>query len=680
ERDRAQISEVTALLDKDPTRARDLLRSIPLHTPQHALLLSRSSARAASHVVQLKDRLENLAIGGSAREVVAVTTKGDLFVVDQASGHLEPRDRNVLGQLVRRNEQWIYVRSSHTSGVTVTSMGGAPSIHLDPGSVIKTPSSGLSVADNQLFVVEPTGDMYRLDETGPTLLEHHVRSVAGNDHIFMRCTVDGRLIIRRSGAVVEDTACLSEEGSALMDAAGDHFVAVRDPRTLVSDRGSIALPGRISGEYAAAVSELGVIVVANFGGEGAWYVRPDSLRAEPMPSRGSRPSSVAVDGNLAAFGYLDGVVVVIDISSGESWVLAGHSGATAHVVIDASHRRVITSALTELRIWELPTNPIRVQSQLPCSPFNIVALTGSTELAFDCSDGGVRIWQPTTGAIRELHRHHDLSFGLVEYGTQVCSGGWDGRVLCTPRGGGETRELLNGGGEVKWLTSCEDKLIIATANGTVSQYDGQLRALFAHHDSPYRIAVDDECHHVASGAVDGSLIVYDLVRGREVESLPNAHGGQITKVFFRGHDLETASTDATVKRWKLHDNSIELSETVAEAGSVHRFQPLQDGWAVGARETFAVHSTDSSRLLRLELGHPIASLTTSRDQRYIAFSDHSEIVVIDRERNALTSVFSSSSDELDCLRFISANTLATCGNASLAIVSIDSLSFVNYVP
>jgi serine/threonine protein kinase len=50
ERDRATLSESALLLDKDPTRARDLLSSLRLHSPQYSLLLNRADQLAATHV------------------------------------------------------------------------------------------------------------------------------------------------------------------------------------------------------------------------------------------------------------------------------------------------------------------------------------------------------------------------------------------------------------------------------------------------------------------------------------------------------------------------------------------------------------------------------------------------------------------------------------------------------
>ncbi len=52
ERDNARLSEAAALLERDPTRARELLDAMALGTPRYALLRSRASHHTASRVIR----------------------------------------------------------------------------------------------------------------------------------------------------------------------------------------------------------------------------------------------------------------------------------------------------------------------------------------------------------------------------------------------------------------------------------------------------------------------------------------------------------------------------------------------------------------------------------------------------------------------------------------------------
>src|SRR5262249_42473136 len=92
-------------------------------------------------------------------------------------------------------------------------------------------------------------------------------------------------------------------------------------------------------------------------------------------------------------------------------------------------------------------------------------------------------------------------------------------------------------------------------------------------------------------------------------------------------------------------------------------------------KTFAMHSTEDARELRLALGHPIADIAVAADERYIAIADLDEIIVIDRQRDALATARHLASN-LVCVRFTALTTLAACDAASILTLSIDVLRFV----
>ena len=86
ERDNARLSEATALLDKDPTRARDLLAAMPVQTPRHALLRSRANHGAATHVIRLPENLMVLRRNPRTGSIAIVTQTGDLGIVNIEEG------------------------------------------------------------------------------------------------------------------------------------------------------------------------------------------------------------------------------------------------------------------------------------------------------------------------------------------------------------------------------------------------------------------------------------------------------------------------------------------------------------------------------------------------------------------------------------------------------------------
>src|SRR5262249_23528445 len=143
ERDHAQLSEATALLDKDPTRALALLDSIPLHTPRHALLRSRASHGAASRVVRVPDSVAKLRIHPTTSAIAIMTGKGELAMLDPERGELRPVDRDLLGPMTWRADHWIYARRSFGAKTVTVAATTTPQQLLDAGSLLTVPTSTL---------------------------------------------------------------------------------------------------------------------------------------------------------------------------------------------------------------------------------------------------------------------------------------------------------------------------------------------------------------------------------------------------------------------------------------------------------------------------------------------------------------------------------------------------------
>jgi WD40 repeat protein len=501
--------------------------------------------------------------------------------------------------------------------------------------------------------------------------------VAGSEHWLMICGRDGVLQIARDGQRVTTSTCAQNESNWPMAAKGEHYVALRGPSELVSDRGVIALPSSIEGQYEVALGDDGLIAVGDFTDGRTWVVRPGSLRAEPAAHRTAQLLSVAASGPFIGFGYVDGAVVVVDTVHDQRWELIGHGAAVMYVAIDARRRRVVSAANNELRVWELHAPAMSTGGALPCRPFNLTATDDPRVFATDCSDGRARLWTPATGQFHELHQHGDIAFGVATLRGEVCSGGWDGRVLCTPAAGGKSRAVLAAGDRVKSLIACGDRaLFAAIADGKIWRLDGTARALYAHRVSPYRLAVDDACTRVASGDYDGSLIVYDLVADRIAFQVPRAHAGQITNLVFHGNDVLTSGTDGLVKRWRPGARDLELASATQNAGPIAKLRAIGDGWAASInQQTFAMYSTEYPGGLRLALGHTIADIAVAADERYVAIADLDEVVVIDRRRRALATARHLASN-LVCIRFTTPTTLAACDSASILTLSLDALRFV----
>jgi WD40 repeat protein len=673
ERDKARLSEAAALLETDPTRARELLASLSVRTPRYALLRSRAERRAAAHVVKQKRRIESLHAADDGSAFALQSTDGELYDVDPGSGKIVEVARGLSGPLVRGDGRWLYALSESAASATIAS--SPPGITFAAGPLLAEPTSRLVHSGGQILAFEPSGELYRLDASGPVLIDQNLRAVAGNDHLLVKCTRDGRLTVARDGIVSLESTCAANESLRPLAVAGDHYASLRDPRTLAIDDRAIALSTPITGEFQLALSSMGVAVLADFSDK-AWFVRPDGDRTELVAAHTARPFSVAARDHLAAWGYSDGAVVALDTRTGMAWKFIGHPDAVVSVAIDARRLRLVSASNHEVRFWDLTPSPATTIRQLGCSPFHLVSTRDASGIALECSDGSTRFWERGIGEVREMHRHADLAFGLARWNEMMCSGSWDGSVRCSTPGGREGRTVLSGSGRIRWLASCPDDacLLVATSD-KVWKVNDRTRPLFAQGEVPYRIA-PGETGKLASGGWKGSLVLYDLSGDREI-GRAIAHTGWVTSVAWRGAELWTAGEDGALKRWNTA-HGLELRETVRPGGALSHLVLLDRGWAAAVdNQVLHVEPSEWSAPLHLDLGRWIRDVQVSPDQRYIAAVAFDEVILVDRERRAIATM-NAGAGELGCVRFLDPDTLALCGQSSISTAPIRRLDYTTF--
>ena len=675
ERDRAQLSEASMWLEKDPTHARDLLQSNTSPNPQRALLLSLSENRSADRVLHVTDRIQTMRAAGPQQEIAIVTINGDLVFLDADQGTLRVAEHNLNGQVLYRDQHWCYTaQATATAPVVVAGCGDLAPL----GGLLRRPSGQLISVDRTLYALE-SGDLYRIESTRITRVARGLRGFAESNRLSLTCTEDGHLRIVHDGTRTTTDRCAVNESAFPVAVNGEHYAALRSPRELVSDRGAIELPAAVKGEYEVILGDDGLIALGDFAGD-AWIVRRNSLRAERVAQRGAHPTIVAATGTIVAFGYSDGVVIASDTSTDQRWELTGHSGAVTQLIVDTLHHRLVSSATNELRVWGLRPSAMIGSSALDCTPFHIVATDDPRIFATDCSNGHALVWTPDDNHVRILHTHRDLAYGVSMRGGDVCTGGWDGQVICTPTRGGESKQLQLGVERVKSLISCETKgIFIATADGAIWRYDSEPHQIYTHDIMTYRLAANSDCTRVASVAYDGSLIVYDTTNDRILFQQRHAHEGQITSIAFQNNYIFTTGMDGHIKCWRISDR-LELLTDTQMSGPVTKFRNFKDGWIASVNEhTLVMRSTTSGPALELTVGHSITDIATSPDERYVAAADLSEVLIIDRYRNSIATTYVSGGD-INCLQFISATSIAGCDTSAILSISISALTFSPILP
>jgi eukaryotic-like serine/threonine-protein kinase len=681
ERDRARLSEASLVLEKDPSRAQDLLGSLTLRTPQYAWLTSRARQLSAVRIVPISARIDDLLRAPDSTAVDLRTRDGELYHLDPRTGALEKLDHDLTGAVTYRAGQWLYARRPPLARAIQVSSPSNASV-LDAGTL--TSVSHLVALHDAVYALDSSGDLYRLDGKTVAVIDHRVHNIAGDGHLLMVCRTDGDLDVVRDGAVILQRRCPATKSPAAMAAVRDDYAALTSDGTLIATRHGRALELHtdILGEYELALSSQGAIAIADYAGSGkTWFVRPDGTSLEPGPLYPSGPYSVAADGNLVAWGYTDGTVIVLDAMTGMVWKLRGHPGAVNYVVIDAANVRVISASDHEVRIWETRPPASALVKSMPCTLSHVEPSPDGARAALECSDGTVWAWTRDTGVITQTHQHVGTGYaGMQWVQGMICSASrGDGRVLCSTPEGTSTRTLDSGAGRVAWLTATPDHgaLIFASADGKIWRFEDHLQAVFSNTEVPYRAAISSDGHLLASCALDGSFDILDLVTRRLVAHVVG-HAGAACTVSWVDDELWTSGDDGTLKRWAVRDGGLALRHNVQVSSAFRLLTVVHGGWAANVGEGVLMVSLDGASIaLRLDVGGHIDALDVSPDLRYVAAGMNGGIVVVDMQRDAIATL-TIDSPMVQQVTFLDPTSLAFSEATALKTLRVDHLDYTPF--
>jgi eukaryotic-like serine/threonine-protein kinase len=683
ERDRAKLSEASLLVEADPTRARDLLTSLSVRSPLYALLTSRARPRSAARIVPSNAVIEAIYRAPGSATVEVRTRGGELSRLNPGTGSLEVMDHDLTGPIAYRDGQWLYTRKPPKGAALELSTQANPNA-IPIGEL--TSATHLVSLHDAVYALDSNGVLYRLDGKSSSVVQREIHGIAGDGNLLMICRTSGDLEVLRDGAVVlRRRRCPEIKSSAPMAVANDDFAAITTDGMLTASRRGRQLDLRtdIVNDFEIALSNRGVIAIADYSGNGrTWFVRPDGNTLEPGPLHTSQPFSVAADGNLVAWGYVDGTVIALDAVTRSVWKLGRHPGQVTHVLIDADSARVISAGARELRIWDIKPPPSSFVHAMPCAIFHATPSPDATQIALDCSDGGVWAWSRPTGAVRKIHQHDGLAFGVQWVRGMICSGGWvDGRVLCTTPGTDHTRTLDSGTKRIMWLTATPDHnaLIYASADGKLWRLDDEPRQLHTASGVPSRMAISDNGRLLAWWTIDGWFDVFDLGNRKLLAHL-FGHGAPTSSVSWLGEELWTTGNDGTLRRWGLQDGRLRLRHSVSAPGSFRLIRVTRNGWAAVIGESQLLVSLDGTSIaLRLDVGKHIDVMDTSATLRYVAVAANSEIVVVDTLHGAIATL-AIGAPLAQQVRFLDETSLSFNEPGALKTLHVDRLDYVQFQP
>ncbi|MBC7973568.1 MAG: protein kinase [Myxococcales bacterium] len=674
ERDRAQLSEAALLLEKDPAAAKAILTSRSVDSAQHALLLSRASTRASTHTIPIREGVEALFHAPDSQEVAMLTREGELYRLDVGSARLTRIDTLIGGAVARYGTEWIYARTVREGDPpVVTTSSTRRSFNTQTLAQIRT----LTVSGATVHALDANGALYELSERLPRKLRTGVHRIAENDHATLICMRDGTLDITEGTVTTTVGRCAQTRSPATLAVNhrrwADH---TSDGHLRYAREGRLAeVATGIRGDVELALSDTGLIAVADYDGNKTWYVKADDNELLAGPLYASSVYSVVVDGNVAAWGYADGTIIVHETTTGTEWALKGHPVGASNVVLQPQTARVVSTSERDLRVWDLQRPVASRVAKLPCKVFHARPSADGTDVALDCSDGSVRTWSPRTGIVQRVHAHAQRAVDVTWIGRRICSGGVDGHVLCSDVDTRATQDLFPNRGQIMWITSnpSHPLAVFSTVDGTVWSYHGTLRRLYTHAGVTYRGAISPDGQSVASCGLDGSLIVFDL-RRETITFHGHVHAGAIHNVEWANGSLWTSGVDGTMKRWDLGANGLRLRTVTWNATALRVTRTFPGGWASHIGDDLVIHR-EGEALTRLTLGRSIYALAASSDGHYLAASTAGEVAVVDLTRRAVATIVSEP-NEPGFVGFADDSTLLYGAPAALWKATLRSVNFI----
>jgi WD40 repeat protein/uncharacterized caspase-like protein len=344
----------------------------------------------------------------------------------------------------------------------------------------------------------------------------------------------------------------------------------------------------------------------------------------------------AADGKLLVSGNLDGLVQLWDPLSGKAVrEFKGHTDEV-HAVAVSRDGRFLASASNDstARIWDAASgSELRVLKH-PNIVTSVAFSPEGKQLASGCWDYSVKIWDVGSGTNERTltgHRETVWSVAFAPNGKTIASGSGDRSVRLWEAATGQVRQVLRGhvsqissliladkgrtlashdyfdavkiwdlssGKDLRRLPHDEDqsggllalgadrKIVVdADQHGLITLYDSEsvkpLRTLKGHWLSINAVAFTPDGQTLASTGSDGTVKLWDLAAGRELQSivLPKGDGYNGLALAFSadGKYLACGSNATDVKVWEVSTGKELYTKKIADNGFIRAVAFAPDG-------------------------------------------------------------------------------------------------------
>lgn len=260
-------------------------------------------------------------------------------------------------------------------------------------------------------------------------------------------------------------------------------------------------------------------------------------------------------------------------------------------------------------------------------------------LAGEIEQGGIRLWDPRSGELKNQLGAHDDSVATVDISTNGTSAAevvdqgsirlWDlvafeKKIVTTP-GESISALALSPDGRTVAIARADKVALLSTANREL------IRTLGVHGRETKYLAFAADGGTLATASEDGTVQTWDLASGQMTRTLP---GGRITALRFApaGRTLASATEDGSVSLWDLGTGNLSM-QLKKHSGAVNAIAFSADGnlMATGSDDrTVIIWETATGKARHTLKGHELAvtSLAFSPDGSLLAAGAGNASVVL----------------------------------------------------
>lgn len=665
----AVINSAAAMLERDPTRASEILHSLNASdTP--ALLRARvRAAGIADRQVSLNGTFDRKQVVRAGERVVISTHERTLYVLDTKSGQVFQIADGLTepGIWTATDDRVYFVRNTSHPAIAVVPIDGGSVVDIAPLDALPR---AVMATDDGAFWLTSTGAVVEASVgKAPHTVASDVQAFDRYDHGVFICNARGELQMGPDESRLAVVGRCSSDGS--WNTSADGFVySGRD--TLY-----VYAAGRLTSVHVAAadvmqhvlLTDAGLVAGMGLEGDGLLY-RSGATSVEHVVLAGT-PEIVAGFGHVAAWAFADGSVEAVDAVDGRHWTIHATVGRPACLGM-LSSTRLMTCEGDEVRLWTLPAEAPVLIAALPATANNAV-FDAHGDAIFDGVDG--HAYEINVGETRatSIHVHDDVSFGAAWCDGEACTSGWDGRVICTNQVTGKSHVAADLGAVTPWLASGHGHCFTAAASGGVYDLRAAASPVYSHAHEPYRLAVSDDGRYEASGDWGGDIIVYDTELRRVIATSRPAHHGRVTSLAWIGDRLVSSGADDKLRLFSrdLHEQrSWELPSVprkmAAAADTVG--MALDDG-------TLAMLSLTRGTQRRIAIGVRLTALAVAQNGNFVATgTNDGEVIVLSTDGRA--AAMRLGKGHVSCLAFDTPTTLVACtGRDAVMHIPLSALHF-----